>query len=178
MMWRLCYCASYHTIKEFENEMTIEATKSVKATPFGMSLNATAATSVAWDNFDRFVKTKSGKDTLQDSVGIVYQVFDNPQPNILEDNQERENSKENSKRKKRRSSYSPSDLTITPNRKIPKFLAHGMLELNEARRLKYDKTCDGISSPQKYDFLWMVDFMFIDNDTTPMWVGCNTKYSP
>ena len=125
-------------------------------------LKASTATSVAWDNFDRFMKTKSLKDTLHDIVGTVYQVLDNPQPNILEDNQERENSKENSKRKKRRSSYSPSDLTITPNRKIPKFLAHGMLELNEARRLKYDKTCDGISSPQKYDFLWMVDFMFID----------------
>ena len=53
-----------------------------------------------------------------------------------------------------------------------------MLELNEVKRLKYDKTCEGISSPQKDDFLWMVDFMFTDNDTTPMWVGCNTKYSP
>ena len=38
MMWRFGYCASYHTIKEFENEMTIEATKSVKATPFGITI--------------------------------------------------------------------------------------------------------------------------------------------
>ena len=53
-----------------------------------------------------------------------------------------------------------------------------MLELNDARRSKCEKTCDVITSPQKYNFLWMVDFMFYDNDTTPMWVGRNAKYSP
>ena len=87
-MYRLGQCASYHTIKEIENEMTIEATKSVKAIPFGMTINASAATGVVWDNFDRFMETKSGKDTLHDTVGIACQVLDNSQPNILEDNQE------------------------------------------------------------------------------------------
>ena len=52
-----------------------------------MSLNASAATGVAWDNYDRFVETKSGTDTLQDTVGIACQVLNNSQPNILEDNQ-------------------------------------------------------------------------------------------
>ena len=32
-MCRLVLCASYHTIKEIENEMTTDATKRVKATP-------------------------------------------------------------------------------------------------------------------------------------------------
>ena len=68
-----------------------------------MSLNASAATGVAWNNFERFVKTKSGKDTLHDTVGIACQVLDNSQPNILEGSQERENSNENAKRKKGRS---------------------------------------------------------------------------
>ena len=77
VMCRLGHCASYHTIKEIEIEMTIEVTKSLKATPFGMSLNASAATDVPWDNFDRFVETKSGKDKLHNTVGIAYQVFDN-----------------------------------------------------------------------------------------------------
>ena len=158
--------------------MTIEVTKSVKATPFGMSLNANTATGVAWDNFDRFVETKSGKHTLHDTVGIAYQVLDNSRPNILENSQEGQNSNENTKLKKRKRSYSPSELTITPYRKKPKFVAHGMLELNDLRRLKYEKICDGISSPQKYNFLRMADFMFNDNYTTPMWVGWNAKYSP
>ena len=88
----LGHCASYQTIKESENEMTIEATKSVKATPFRIGSNASAASGVARDNFDRFVETRSGKDTLHEIVGIAYQVPDNSQPNILGDNQERLNS--------------------------------------------------------------------------------------
>ena len=64
MMSRLGQCVSTHTIKEIENEMTIEATKCVKAIPFRMSLNGSAATGVVWDEFDRFEETKSGKDTF------------------------------------------------------------------------------------------------------------------
>ena len=105
--------ASYHTIKETENEMTIEATKSVKA----MSLNASTATGVACDNFDRFIETKSGKDTLHNTAGIAFQVPDNSQPNILENSQEGQDSNENTKLKKRKCSYSPSELTKIPYRK-------------------------------------------------------------
>ena len=168
MMCRLGHCASYHTIREIENEMTIEATKSVKATPFGMRLNASAVTGVAWENFDMFVESKSRTYTLHNTVGIAYPVLENLRPNILENSQEGQNSSENTKLKKRKRSYSSSQLIITPYRKKPKFEAHGILELNDARRLKYEKICDGISSPQKYDFMWMVDFMFNDNYTTPM----------
>ena len=42
-----------------------------------------------------------------------------------------------------------------------------MLELNDARCLKYEKICAGIRSPQKYGFLWMAGFIFNENDTTP-----------
>ena len=157
--------------------MTIEATKSVKATPFGMRLNAGAATGVAWENFDMFVETKSRKYTLHNTVGIAYPVLENLRPNILENSQEGQNSSEHTKLKKSKRSYSSSQLIITPYRKKPKFEAHGILELNDARRLKYEKICDGISSPQKYDFMWVVDFMFNDNYTTTMWVGWNAKYS-
>ena len=46
MMRRLDRCTSYYTVKEIENKMAIEVTKSVKATPFRMSLNASAATGI------------------------------------------------------------------------------------------------------------------------------------
>ena len=41
---------------------------------------------------------------------------------------------------------------------------HVILELTGTRRWKYEKTCNGISFLQKYDFPWMVDFMFNDNN--------------
>ncbi|KAK9873498.1 hypothetical protein WA026_022910 [Henosepilachna vigintioctopunctata] len=41
--------------------------------PEAITKNQNLCTGVAVDNFDRFVETKSGKDTLHDTVGIIYQ---------------------------------------------------------------------------------------------------------
>ncbi|KAH0549583.1 hypothetical protein KQX54_010589 [Cotesia glomerata] len=38
-------------------------------------------TGVAFDNFDRYVDTLNGKETLHDTVGIIYQNIDNDAPN-------------------------------------------------------------------------------------------------
>ena len=84
---------------------------------------------------------------------------------MLEGNRERQNINKNTKLKKRNYSYSLSDLIITPYKKKPKFVAHGMLELNHSRCLKYERTCNRISSPQKHDFLWMAEFMSNYNET-------------
>ena len=73
---RMGHCVSYHTVQELETEMTYEATKNLRNTPFGMSLHSKAGTGVGWDNYDRFVETLSGKDTLHDTVGIAYQITD------------------------------------------------------------------------------------------------------
>ena len=74
-MNRLRQCASYHTIKEVETEATFKSTKQNLVTPVGMKLNPCCGTSVAWDNFDRFVEKITGKETLHDTVGITYQLF-------------------------------------------------------------------------------------------------------
>ncbi|GFW80338.1 uncharacterized protein TNCV_2944711 [Trichonephila clavipes] len=41
-------------------------------------------TGVAYDNFDRFVETTNGKDTLHDTVGIIYQ---NIEANTIEESE-------------------------------------------------------------------------------------------
>ena len=68
------HCVSYHTVQEVETEMTFEANSRSTYTPFGMSLKQHCGTGVAWDNYDRYVETQSGKDTLHDTVGIAYQL--------------------------------------------------------------------------------------------------------
>ena len=88
------------------------------------------------------METKTGKDMLHETVGIAYQALNNSQHNILEDNRERQVSNKNTKLKKRKPSYSTLDLIITPYRKKLKFVAHGMLELNDSRHLKYEKICE------------------------------------
>ena len=72
------HCASYHIIQEIETELTFEANSENQLTPFGMSLENHMGTGVAWDNYDHFVETQSGKDTLHDTVGIAFQTIENP----------------------------------------------------------------------------------------------------
>ena len=72
-MNRLGHCISYHTIEEIETKATFESTKNNLLTSSGMKLDPKCGTGVPWDNFDRFIETVSGKDTLHDIVGIAYQ---------------------------------------------------------------------------------------------------------
>ena len=74
MLNRYGHCISYHTAEEIETEMTFGTREANQVTPHGMIRNPQYGTGVAWDNFDRFVETESGKDTLHDTVGIVYQL--------------------------------------------------------------------------------------------------------
>ncbi|KAG8330800.1 hypothetical protein J6590_054919 [Homalodisca vitripennis] len=44
--------------------------------------------SMAFDNYDRFVDTKTGKDTLHDTVGIMYQDIIPKDDNVEEEEEE------------------------------------------------------------------------------------------
>ena len=70
---RLGHCASYSTIEELETELTYEAAKEKRLTRNGMRLNPANNIGAAFDNFDRYVETVCGKDTLHDTVGIAYE---------------------------------------------------------------------------------------------------------
>ena len=69
---RMCDCVSYSSVEKLENELTFKFNKNSKETSFRMETTPEFNTGIAWDNFDRFVETKSGKDTLHDTVGIAY----------------------------------------------------------------------------------------------------------
>ena len=67
------YGYSVSMVEEMETELTFAAANKEQLTPSGMVIAANLSTSVVFDNFDRFVETLSGKDTLHDTVGIAYQ---------------------------------------------------------------------------------------------------------
>ena len=79
---RMGHCVSYSTVEELETELTFEANKNSKEIPFEMKTTNEFNTGIAWDNFNRFVETKTGKDTLHDTVGIAYQIRDVPMTNL------------------------------------------------------------------------------------------------
>ena len=70
---RLGHCVSYYLVEEIETELTYAANEKDILNPSGMNMGANACTSLAFDNYDRFVETLTGKDTLHDTVGIAYQ---------------------------------------------------------------------------------------------------------
>ena len=79
---RMGHCVSYSTAEELETQWTFEANKNSKEIPFGMKATPEFNTGIAWDNFDRFVETKSGQDTLHDTAGIAYQMRDVPMTDL------------------------------------------------------------------------------------------------
>ena len=54
--------------------MTINSQKQTTLLPKGMSNKKELGTGVAWDNYNRYVSTCTGKDTLHDTVAIAYQL--------------------------------------------------------------------------------------------------------
>ena len=73
MLNRLGHCINYNGIEELETELTYNCSNANQITPSGMSKEKSCSTGLAFDNYDRFTETLSGKDTLHDTVGMAYQ---------------------------------------------------------------------------------------------------------
>lgn len=70
---RMGCCISYTLTEELETELAFGSSND-RVLPYGLVSNdPSLRTHVAFDNFDKYVETTSGKDTLHDTVGIVYQ---------------------------------------------------------------------------------------------------------
>lgn len=65
---------SYNVAEELEIELTLTALVETDCIPAGIFVASYLfLTHVAFNNYDRFVDTFSGKDTLHDTVEIIYQ---------------------------------------------------------------------------------------------------------
>ena len=179
---RYGYCSSYNTIQEIEIEFTFEANKRQEILPYGMELGIND-TGIAWDNYDCFVETKDGKDTLHDTVGISYQTLqkqvepENNENNSTENEIDLEiqrfhDKKDLGNKKKRRRAYSSRMLDIEPYRKKPKMDASKLLPPNDKR---YAFQPPSLAVTQKKDFLWVFSSKFNETNSIPMWVGWNSR---
>ncbi|GFU73163.1 hypothetical protein TNCV_1268031 [Trichonephila clavipes] len=70
---RLGHCCNYNTPEELETEATISSVNRSQICPPDIIQCPSLITGVAFYNFDRYVDTFTGKDTLHDTVGIIYQ---------------------------------------------------------------------------------------------------------
>ena len=78
----------YNATEELETELTFSSLENERVTPYGMSLDPSLCSGVAFDNFDRYVETDTGNDTgtesPQDTVGIACQDLSPITQEILE----------------------------------------------------------------------------------------------
>ncbi|GFT40150.1 hypothetical protein TNCV_782741 [Trichonephila clavipes] len=70
---RLGHCCNYNTLEELETEATISSVNRSQICPPDIIQSPSLSTCVAINNFDRYVDTLTGTDTLDDTVGIIYQ---------------------------------------------------------------------------------------------------------
>lgn len=116
---RMGFSISYTLTEEIETELAYGCSSQQRILPYGLIAECpNLRTHLAFDNFDKYVETKSGKDTLHDTVGIVFQNVDNErgfEANVRRESTCRDcidtnNNAENFQR--RRKYYSPFDSSI------------------------------------------------------------------
>ena len=181
IMNRLGHFVSYHTVKEIEKEATFESTKRNLVTPLGMKRNPRYETGLAWDNFDRFVETITGKETLHDTVGITYQTITEEEPIDQESGDDENLSSEEETcitrevteaidetfdKKKRRRAYQSRSVNIIPYRKKLKLKTSNFLSNDNPKRLKFQNTSPSMNN-WKRDILRMLNI----HSLTPLWPG-------
>lgn len=196
---RYGHCCSYHVVEELETEATFLSSTRSELCPDGIKKSSGLNTGVAFDNFDRFVDTASGKDTLHDTVGIIYQdivdnstavhrnTADNTEESMiiidLEDDAggviyhedeaaDKDHVIQNQTVRKRRRTFETIQPDLQPLHKIAK-MSDLLLPLTDDRRLILPQSLDRI---KKIDTLWMFSHA-LDIEDTPMWVGFNSKFT-
>ncbi|GFW41132.1 hypothetical protein TNCV_841731 [Trichonephila clavipes] len=70
---RLGHSCNYNTLEELETEATISSVNRSQICPPDIIQSPSLSTSVAFNNFDRYIDTGTEKDALHDTVGIIYQ---------------------------------------------------------------------------------------------------------
>lgn len=70
---RLGHSLSYDEVKSLETEFAYTAEVNDTDAPYDVDLNPNRGTGLAWDNYDVYMDTIDGKDTLHATVGICYQ---------------------------------------------------------------------------------------------------------
>lgn len=168
---RFGHCCNYTTLEELETEATISSVHRTQVCPPDIILNPSLCTGVAFDNLDRYVDTLSGKETLHDTVGIIYQNIDNSLSELNEDN---DNSEELSlpapsqKRKRSLTGFTPDIIPYSKRLKMAGRITP--VEFDQQSSPSPENYC----SLQTIDLLHLLSYVFhVPN--TPSWTGFNCR---
>lgn len=111
---RLGHCISYTKVEEIETEIAYACSEENRILPY--DFNPNIPIHLAFDNYDQYVETTTGKDTLHDTVGIAYQNISESHDlrvSLLEDSINEIRIDGNQNRSSRRMYYSLFDVSGT-----------------------------------------------------------------
>ena len=175
IMNRIGHSCSYNVIEEIETEAAIFSTAATQTCPEDIITSPHLCIGLAFHNFDRFVDTSSGKDTLHDTFGIIYQnivdipVEDETNDDCLDDNSIAE--AECSQRRMRRRTCDPFTTELEEYWGKPRF-NEPLLSLDTPHRLSFsDFDCSQIAG---FNHLWVLSHV-LDIPKTPMWTGFHSQ---
>lgn len=174
------HCCSYHIVEELETTATTTSLNRSKICPEEICKRNDMHTGVAFDSFDRYIDTANGKDTLHDTVGIIYQTIIENEGSTAEISQQLENRPgdieileepsgeiANRQSKKRKRAFDIITPELVPYTKKPK-MNDQLLPLSDD--LRREILPDSLKLINKQNFLWMLCHgLKIQN--VPMWVG-------
>ena len=168
-MNRLGHSVSYHVTEELETELVFAPESENRITPCGMKLSRFLSTGVAFDNFDRYVETMSGKDALHDTVGIAYQDVLDGHSDINDFHPDLMNTTAN-----RRRTFEAKGLNLEPYRKNPKMDSSVFIPSDDNGRKIVPGGC---TLSMLCDTMWMMT-LYYHPRSTPMWIGWNARFYP
>lgn len=188
ILHRYGHMVSYTKAEELETESVLALSSNSEVCPEDILRTSSLRTSLAWNNFDRFVDTKSGKDTLHDTVGIIFQDvpenFARPAKTLADfslDPNNVNNGEESSSEVKIISSIEPPkkkmrrsfDITVPevvnkPKRKLN--ISENLLGIDDPRRLSLP---ENLITFKNINFAW-VSSINLNIPNVPMWVGFNS----
>lgn len=155
---RYGHCISYPGIEELETEATYYSMQKSAICPDAIKISSNLCTGIAFDNYDRFVETKDGMDTLHDTVGIIYQNID---PNILQEsdtpNLPSSSSEEpETSGKRRRRTMEITELEERPYMKKPKMTDSLEISIHEAGEI----LPTNLQLYNNIDIIWMLSHAY------------------
>lgn len=117
---RYGHCCSYTVVEEIETEATFNSTDETQICPDDIKEKPNQCTGLAYNNFNRYVETLTGKNTLHDTVGIIFQDIEHKTLQSVAASGE-ESSAETSRKIKRRT-FDAITPDLQPYQKKPKLM--------------------------------------------------------
>lgn len=125
---------SYTSVESLETELTFAVSSDLRSTPHGLKLKPNLKVGCAFDNYDPFVDTIDGKNTLHDTNGIVYQDIEEEETETNVSLDRPVTTESVRRRGRRRRQYESSGTNIEPYRKKPRMESSSMVPLDDPRR--------------------------------------------